>query len=46
MNITIVLGTLIVLALVLAVGGGFVAARFLAHAAQQRSTTGASSHDR
>jgi uncharacterized membrane-anchored protein YhcB (DUF1043 family) len=35
MDLGIVLWTLIVLALLLAIGGGFLAARFLTHAAQQ-----------
>jgi hypothetical protein len=35
MDPAILLGILIALALVLAVAGGFVAARFLAHAAQR-----------
>ena len=35
MELGVVLVTLIVLALVLAVGGGFVAARFLSHVSQQ-----------
>jgi hypothetical protein len=38
MQVAVVLGTLIILALLLAIGGGFIAARLLANAAQQRST--------
>jgi hypothetical protein len=44
MDLGLLLGTLIVLALVLAIGGGFLAARFLAHAARQ-STHGPRAHD-
>jgi hypothetical protein len=35
MDLGVVLGTLIIFALMLAIGGGFVAARVLSHAAQQ-----------
>lgn len=45
MDLGIVVGASIGLALMLAIGGGFVAARFLSHAAQQ-STQGADPHDR
>jgi hypothetical protein len=45
MDLGIVLGTLIIFALILAIGGGFVAARFLSHAAQQ-GTRGAHPRDR
>jgi hypothetical protein len=45
MDIGIVLGALIVLALMFAIGGGFVAARFLSHVAAL-STRGADSGDR
>jgi hypothetical protein len=44
MDLGNVLGPLIGLALMLAISGGFVAARFLTHAAQQ-ATRGADSHD-
>jgi hypothetical protein len=45
MDLGIVQGALFVLALVLAIGGGFLAAWFLAHAARQWAN-GARPHDR
>jgi len=45
MDIAVVLGALIVLALIFAMGGGIVAARFLSHVAAQ-STRGADSRHR
>jgi hypothetical protein len=45
MDIAVVLGALVVLALIFAIGGGFVAARLLSHVAAQ-STRGADSRDR
>jgi len=45
MDLPGVLGTLIILALMLAIACGFAAARFLAHAAEHRSTQVAETHD-
>ena len=46
MDVGIVLGTLILVALLLAIGGGFTAARFLSHAAAQSSRGAADTRDR
>jgi hypothetical protein len=45
MDTVVVLGALIVLALIFAIGGGFVAARLLSHVGAQ-STRGADFRDR
>ena len=46
MDVGIVLGTLIFVALLLAIGGGFAAARFLSHAAANWTRGVADTRDR
>jgi hypothetical protein len=46
MDVGVVLGGLILLALLLAIGGGFAAARFLSHAADEWTRGAADTRDR
>ena len=46
MDVGVMLGALILLALMLAIGGGFAAARFLSHAAAQSTRGAADTRDR